>query len=160
MKPMQQLEADFRSCVAGAILPKVGDAMPWAQGTLTRTGPKTLHYLNTVNGRFECDLTEHTDPKGLAIRCGAINWQWIQQYGINFRGTPAEFESNLKSLNHIAVHGVSEKAVFPCGIHDIPPLTAEHRPGGGAWFCIEGKRYTADEFFQTNIYKAITGANQ
>lgn len=161
MKPIDQLTSDFRACIAGSILPKVGDTAPWAQGTLTRTKPGVLHYLNTVNGRFECDLTERVSPLAIATLCGAINWQWIQQYGVNLRGTKSQFSAAKESLNHVAVHGVTKGTEFPFGVCDIPPLTAHcNAPDGQVRFRLEGRDYTPNEFLQTNVYKAITGANQ
>lgn len=74
---MNQIQSDYNGAINGSVIPKIGDTMNWAKGTLIRTGANQLRYVNNNNGHYEVELTPSTDLTQLAKEK-----PWIFSFGI------------------------------------------------------------------------------
>jgi hypothetical protein len=157
---MKKIQADFNSALNGGVIPKIGETMSWANGTLTRTASNQLKYVNTNNGYYETEMNANSNLTKLASENSGIRNTWIAQYGVNLAGLN---EQNLQEgyknqILHIAQYGLSKdwnKAnpwTFGFG------LGAYNEEGKVIFYNKDGP-LSLNDLQKTNEYQALTGAN-
>lgn len=158
---MNQIQSDYNGAINGSVIPKIGDTMNWAKGTLIRTGANQLRYVNNNNGHYEVELTPSTDLTQLAKENGDIRNTWIAQYGVNLAGLedqPIIQESYKTQISHVLTYGLGDNWtkekpwVFSFGI-------GAYKENGKIILYNQDGPISYNDLLKTNEYKALTGAN-
>jgi hypothetical protein len=158
---MNQIQSDYIGAINGSVIPKIGDTMNWAKGTLTRTGANQLRYVNNNNGHYEVELTPTTDLTQLAKENSDIRNTWIAQYGVNLASLEDQSiiqESYKTQISHVLTYGLGDNWTkekpwnFGFGI-------GAYKESGKIILYNQDGPISYNDLLKTNEYKALTGSN-
>ncbi|MDO9184339.1 MAG: hypothetical protein Q7U04_18130 [Bacteriovorax sp.] len=87
---MSRIQNDYDTAINGGVIPKIGDSMAFADGTLTRVASGKMSYQHSSND-LPLVLEAGSDLNKIADQNPNIRDEWMKQYGVLL--------GNLKGIN-------------------------------------------------------------